>query len=94
MVPAMLISCSDMIRKWGALVSSNGDPIEMDVWPYLEDLSGDVISRTAFGCSHEQGRRIFELQKEQVKLVLQLLQFSFIPGWRCGIYTRIIALMK
>ncbi|GER36197.1 cytochrome P450 [Striga asiatica] len=44
-------------------------------------LTGDVISRAAFGSSHE-GRRIFELQKEMVKLVLELLQFIFIPGWR------------
>ncbi|XP_057796041.1 cytochrome P450 CYP72A219-like [Salvia miltiorrhiza] len=83
MIPAMYICCSEMIEKWGALVCRNGKQAEIDVWPYLEDLSGDVISRTAFGCSdHEQGRRIFELQKEQVKLVLQLLQFSFVPGWR------------
>ncbi|KAH6775516.1 cytochrome P450 [Perilla frutescens var. hirtella] len=82
MIPAIFISCSDMIGKWRDLVSSISNPMEIDVWPYLEDLSGDVISRTAFGCSHEQGRRISELQKEQIKLVLQLLQFSFIPGWR------------
>ncbi|KAK4493042.1 hypothetical protein RD792_018143 [Penstemon davidsonii] len=43
---------------------------------------GDVISKVGFGSSHEQGRRIFELQKEQVKLVLQLMQFFFIPGFR------------
>ncbi|KAK6132570.1 hypothetical protein DH2020_033672 [Rehmannia glutinosa] len=78
----MCLSCSNMIEKWEALVSSNGNSKEIDVWPYLEDLSGDVISRTAFGSNHEEGRRIFELQKEQVSLVLQLAQFYFIPGWR------------
>ncbi|KAK6132572.1 hypothetical protein DH2020_033674 [Rehmannia glutinosa] len=82
MIPAMLLSCSEMIGKWEALVCSSGNSKEIDVWPYLEDLSGDVISRTAFGSSHEEGRRIFELQKEEVKLVLQILQFCFIPGWR------------
>ncbi|KAI3466005.1 hypothetical protein Pfo_022668 [Paulownia fortunei] len=82
MIPAMHLSCSNMIEKWEALVSSSGKSQEIDVWPYLEDLSGDVISRTAFGSSHEEGRRIFQLQKEEVKLVLQLLQFCFIPGWR------------
>ncbi|KAL3821289.1 hypothetical protein ACJIZ3_007194 [Penstemon smallii] len=84
MLSAMFLSCSNMIDKWETLVSSSGynKSQEIDVWPYLEDLSGDVISRTAFGISHEQGRTIFQLQKEQVKLVLQLLQYSFIPGWR------------
>ncbi|KAL0406688.1 UNVERIFIED_CONTAM: cytochrome [Sesamum latifolium] len=82
MIPAMLLSCSKMIEKWEALLSGSERSQEIDVWPYLEDLSGDVISRTAFGSSYAKGRKIFELQKEQVKLVLHLLQFSFIPGWR------------
>lgn len=71
-----------MVHKWDALFSSTDESKEIDVWPYLQDLSGDVISRAAFGSSHEQGARIFELQTEQVKLVLELLQFIFIPGWR------------
>lgn len=71
-----------MIDKWEALVSRTEGSFELDVWPSIEDLTGDVISRTAFGCNFEDGRRIFELQKEEVELVLQLLQFSFIPGWR------------
>ncbi|KAH6785337.1 hypothetical protein C2S51_037792 [Perilla frutescens var. frutescens] len=86
MVPALHLSCSNMIAKWEALFPSinngNADCVEIDVWPFIEDFSGDVISRVAFGSSHEEGRRIFELQKEQVKLVLELMQFMFIPGWR------------
>ncbi|KAL3821294.1 hypothetical protein ACJIZ3_007199 [Penstemon smallii] len=84
MTMAIQLSCSNMIDKWEALLvsSNNGNPPEIDVWPYFEDLSGDVISRVGFGSSHEQGRRIFELQKEQVKLVLQIMQFFFIPGFR------------
>ncbi|KAG8386497.1 hypothetical protein BUALT_Bualt03G0154700 [Buddleja alternifolia] len=83
MVPAICLSCSNMIDKWEKLVCNIGDQKsgEIDVWPYLEDLSGDIISRTAFASSHEQGRRIFELQKEQVKLVLEVIMFVFIPGW-------------
>ncbi|KAK4387173.1 cytochrome [Sesamum angolense] len=45
-------------------------------------FDGGCDSRTAFGCSYEEGRRIFELQKEQVKLVLHLSRICFIPGWR------------
>ncbi|CAA3012081.1 cytochrome P450 CYP72A219-like [Olea europaea var. sylvestris] len=82
MVPEINLSCSNMIDKWEALVSRTEGSFELDVWPSIEDLTGDVISRTAFGCNFEDGRRIFELQKEEVELVLQLLQFSFIPGWR------------
>ncbi|KAL0311341.1 UNVERIFIED_CONTAM: cytochrome [Sesamum angustifolium] len=82
MIPAMFLSCSKMIEKWEASISGSGSSQEIDVSPYLQDLTGDVISRTAFGCSYEEGRRIFELQKEQVKLVLHLSRICFIPGWR------------
>ncbi|KAG8386499.1 hypothetical protein BUALT_Bualt03G0154900 [Buddleja alternifolia] len=70
-------------KDWEALLSTGDRKSgEIDLWPYLGDFSGDVISRTAFGSSHDEGRRIFELQKEQVKLVLEIVQFFFIPGWR------------
>ncbi|KAK6132444.1 hypothetical protein DH2020_033821 [Rehmannia glutinosa] len=83
MVPAIGLSCSNMMDKLKCMVSSNNEGwCEIDIWPYLEDLTGDVISRTAFGSSHEEGRRIFHLQREKVKLTMQLLQLSFIPGWR------------
>ncbi|EYU38223.1 hypothetical protein MIMGU_mgv1a005129mg [Erythranthe guttata] len=85
MVPAIRLSCSNMVDKWEALFSSSTDKSsceEIDVWPYLDNLSGDLISRVAFGSSHEQGGKIFELQKDQVKLVLEIMQFIFIPGWR------------
>ncbi|GFP98838.1 cytochrome p450 72a13 [Phtheirospermum japonicum] len=71
-----------MIEQWKALFSSSDKSRVIDVWPCLENLTGDVISRAAFGSSHEEGKRIFELQKEKVKLVLELMQFIFIPGWR------------
>ncbi|KAL6506887.1 hypothetical protein OROHE_022324 [Orobanche hederae] len=82
MVPAIRLSCANMIENWEALFSSSERSKEIDVWPHLENLTGDVISRVAFGSNHEEGSRIFELQKEKVKLVLELMKFMFIPGWR------------
>ncbi|KAM4071269.1 hypothetical protein ACB094_11G049300 [Castanea mollissima] len=70
-----------MIRKWESLVSKEGS-IELDVWLYLQTLTSDVISRTAFGSSYEEGRSISELQKEQAELAMKTLQFIYIPGWR------------
>lgn len=82
MLPAIHLSCREMIDKWEMLVSTKASSAEVDVWPYLEDLSGDVISRTAFGSNHQEGRRIFLQQKEQVDLALHLIIFSFASGWR------------
>ena len=80
MLPAFQLSCSDMVTKWKKL--SVGGSCELDVWPYLENLTGDVISRTAFGSSYEEGRRIFQLQKELTHLASQVTMSVYIPGWR------------
>ncbi|KAH1120679.1 hypothetical protein J1N35_003839 [Gossypium stocksii] len=81
MLPAFYQSCSDMLSKWEKMVCREGYS-ELDVWPYLVDLTRDVISRSAFGSSFEQGRRIFQLLEDQLVLRIKLLQTVYIPGWR------------
>ncbi|KAG5114074.1 hypothetical protein JHK82_037343 [Glycine max] len=79
MLPIFLECCDDMVSKWERLLSSN-DKSEIDVWPFLQNLTCDIISRTAFGSSYEDGKRIFELLKEQTGLMMKL-QNAYIPGW-------------
>jgi hypothetical protein len=55
--------------------------LELDVWPELQNLTGDVISRTAFSSSYHEGRRIFEVQAEQAELVMTNLRKIMIPGY-------------
>ncbi|RVW58961.1 Cytochrome P450 CYP72A219 [Vitis vinifera] len=81
MVSAFQLSCSDMVNKWEKQLSLDGS-CELDIWPYLQNLTGDVISRTAFGSSYEEGRRIFQLQKEQALLAVQVTRSVYVPGWR------------
>ncbi|KAL9994785.1 putative 11-oxo-beta-amyrin 30-oxidase [Helianthus debilis subsp. tardiflorus] len=81
MVSAFHLSCDEMIGKWENFVSSNGSS-ELDVWPHLQALTSDVISRTAFGSSYEEGIHIFELIREQTVLVMEALQSLYIPGSR------------
>ncbi|CAA3007321.1 cytochrome P450 CYP72A219-like [Olea europaea subsp. europaea] len=81
MIPAMHTSCVEMINKWEMLASEK-ITTEIDVQPYLENLASDVISRTAFGSSYAQGKMIFQLQKEQAELTLQVFQSAYIPGLR------------
>ncbi|XP_019165162.1 PREDICTED: cytochrome P450 CYP72A219-like [Ipomoea nil] len=81
MIPAFYLSCSEMLSEWEKNVGDQG-LAELDVWPYLQQLASDVISRTAFGSSYEEGNKIFELQREQVGYVLQISSSIYIPGWR------------
>lgn len=72
-----------MVEKWEETLSKVEEgSCELNVWPYLQTLSADVISCTAFGSSYEEGRRIFELQKEQAKIVMEALRSIYIPGSR------------
>ncbi|KAL4575515.1 hypothetical protein LXL04_022361 [Taraxacum kok-saghyz] len=81
MVPAFYLSCRDMMDKWGEMITKESS-CEMDIWPYLQTFSSDVISRTAFGSSFEEGRKIFELQTEQAELFIKAAHSLYIPGSR------------
>lgn len=80
-MPEFIASCGNLIDRWKKLVASDGWS-EIDVSPELQTLSSDVISRTAFGSSYEEGKKIFELQKEQTVLVLEASQGLYFPGLR------------
>ena len=81
MLPVFYQSCTDMISQWERLISKDGS-CELDVWPYLENMSSDVISRTSFGSSYKEERRIFELQKEQAQLVVKVEESVYFPRLR------------
>ncbi|KAG2372378.1 Cytochrome P450 [Vigna angularis] len=81
MLPLFFESCNDLVSKWEGMLSSKGS-CEIDAWPFLQNQASDVIARSAFGSSFEEGRRIFQLQREQAKLALQLVLKIQIPGWR------------
>ena len=83
MLPAFSTSCSSLIDRWKKLTTSLQGSTEADVMPEFYVLAGDVIARTAFGSSYEEGKKIFELQKQQITLVLEAYNSIYIPGLRC-----------
>ncbi|XP_050371265.1 cytochrome P450 72A397-like [Argentina anserina] len=82
MLPAFHESCNDMIKEWESSVSKEDSSCELDVFPSLQHLTADVISRTAFGSSYQEGMKIFELLKEQTGHAFKALLNIYIPGWR------------
>ncbi|KAA0055790.1 cytochrome P450 CYP72A219-like isoform X2 [Cucumis melo var. makuwa] len=81
MMPAFNISCSNMIEDWKEK-AANQDSVEVDVWPELQRLTGDVISRAAFGSNFEEGKKIFEHLKQLTLLTLEAMQTLYLPGFR------------
>lgn len=82
MIPAFHQSFDEMIKDWESSVSKEGSSAELDVWPSLENMTADAISRTAFGSSYKEGRKIFELLREQAVHVTKATHSIYIPGWR------------
>ncbi|XP_058766143.1 cytochrome P450 72A68-like [Vicia villosa] len=81
MTPSFFTSCNDMISQWENLLSLE-ESCEIDIWPSFQNLTSDAISRTAFGSSYEEGKTIFELQRELAELIVKDTVKSFIPLWR------------
>ncbi|EES01121.1 hypothetical protein BDA96_03G248300 [Sorghum bicolor] len=81
MLPAFAACSNELITRWVGYVESDGAK-EIDVWPEFQNLTGDVISRTAFGSSFSEGRRIFEIQCEQVQNLVKLMNSLYLPGFR------------
>ncbi|KAM0873628.1 hypothetical protein ACQ4PT_037927 [Festuca glaucescens] len=80
MLPEFSACCEELISGWMESIGSNGS-CELDVWPEIQSLTGDVISRTAFGSSYLEGRKIFQLQSEQAGRIMTNIRTILIPGY-------------
>jgi cytochrome P450 len=81
MLPAFAACTGELVSRWENSVGS-GEAQEIDVWPEFQNLTGDAISRVAFGSSFGEGRKIFQLQSEQAQIAVKMANVMYIPGYR------------
>jgi len=81
MLPEFSTCCTELIDRWENKIAGSDGSYELDIWPEFQNLTGDVISRTAFGSSFMEGRRIFQLQGEQAERLIKAFQYMYIPGF-------------
>ncbi|KAF7022901.1 hypothetical protein CFC21_035534 [Triticum aestivum] len=81
MLPAFSTCCTELISSWESKLAGSDGSHEIDIWEDFQNLTGDVISRTSFGSSFMEGRRIFQLQAEQAERIIKAFQYMYIPGY-------------
>ncbi|KAI4344087.1 hypothetical protein L6164_011358 [Bauhinia variegata] len=82
LMPVMATSVLDMLEKWRAMSEKESGEVEIEVSEWFQTLTEDVITRTAFGSSYQDGKAIFRLQAQQMLLAADAFQKVFIPGYR------------
>ncbi|CAL1414524.1 unnamed protein product [Linum trigynum] len=81
LLPVVAESVTGMLDKWTQAMSNSGE-VEVEVSEWFQNLTEDVITRTAFGISYDDGKAIFQLQGQQMLLAAESFQKVFIPGYR------------
>ncbi|KAL9273862.1 Cytochrome P450 734A1-like protein [Drosera capensis] len=80
MIPIMGKTVGAMLDKWAVISSSGKAEIEVSEW--FQSLTEEVITRTIFGSSYDDGKAIYELQARQVVYADEALQKISFPGHR------------
>ncbi|CAI9096418.1 OLC1v1032565C1 [Oldenlandia corymbosa var. corymbosa] len=75
MVPAMCASVEAMLEKW-----KHCEGKEIDVFKEFGLLTTEVISRTAFGSSYEEGKSTFEMVAKLTAITVRNVYTVRIPG--------------
>ncbi|KAI4377356.1 hypothetical protein MLD38_014996 [Melastoma candidum] len=80
LAPVVANSVMEMLDQWTSMISEAGE-VEIEVLEWFQNLTEDVITRTAFGTSYPDGKAIFRLQAQQMAHAAEAFRTVFIPGY-------------
>ncbi|KAF5740756.1 cytochrome P450 734A1-like protein [Tripterygium wilfordii] len=80
-VPTIVDGTMKMLNSWEERRARRKE-LELDVHKELHNLSAEIISRTIFGSSMEEGKHIFMLQERQTNLAILAQRSFYFPGLR------------
>lgn len=81
-IPEFVDCTGKMMKNWEVEIRGEKDEFEVDVKKEFHKLSAEILSRTLFGSSFEEGKLVFELQEQQSMLTMKALREVNLPGLR------------
>lgn len=84
MMTKTMVSCAEcLIKEWEDQASnSKSREIEVEFSKQFQELTADVISRTAFGSSYREGKEVFHTQKQLHAIAMATLLNVQLPGFK------------
>uniref|UniRef100_A0A0E0LNS9 Cytochrome P450 n=1 Tax=Oryza punctata TaxID=4537 RepID=A0A0E0LNS9_ORYPU len=86
MMTVIISECTrSMMSEWQLELGMKGGRAEIELSRWFEELTADVISRTAFGNSYMEGKQVFLAQRKlqflafSTFLTIQIPGFSYLP---------------
>jgi PHYB activation tagged suppressor 1 len=79
-----MVSCAECLIKQleDQTANSKSGEIEIEFSKQFQELTADVISRTAFGSSYKEGKEVFQAQKQLQAISVATLLNLQIPGFK------------
>uniref|UniRef100_A0ACD5YKP6 Uncharacterized protein n=1 Tax=Avena sativa TaxID=4498 RepID=A0ACD5YKP6_AVESA len=84
MMTKTMVSCAEcLIKKWeDQATNSKSSAIEIEFSKQFQELTADVICRTAFGSSYKEGEEVFHAQKQLQAITVATLLNLQTPGFK------------
>uniref|UniRef100_A0A0D9VUF7 Cytochrome P450 n=1 Tax=Leersia perrieri TaxID=77586 RepID=A0A0D9VUF7_9ORYZ len=84
MMTRTMASCAEcLIKEWEDQTSTRKSiEIEVEFSKQFQDLTADIICRTAFGSSSKEGKEIFHAQRQLLAIVITTILNVQLPGFK------------